>query len=327
MAIYRTFCLLALVTLATAAQAQTLTLSAKPLAEALQNQQLTLPEEDPLTAPARKRVTDLLLNQPSDAERAKFHARLADFARHKDTRLGRLFFTALAGCPDLENVDPKTESASITAQFALELGSGARVRLAWQRKDESFLVSEFAVEITGNAGALFAAAAPYFSPAQIDTRLLDAAELDFLLGRDTRDRMRLESERTKFDFAASLASHFELEAGAPATLLADLGKALAGRSTPAEKIAALSPHLAGKQAREELARVGVKPEYWDAVEKQLAALSGQPRPSAAPKRRDGVIETAWRLDDADHAWQVARLSDGKLSLRGGVIGAQREESN
>lgn len=182
MAIYRTFCLLALVTLATTAQAQTLTLSAKPLSESLQNPELLLPEENPATAAARKRVTDLLLNQPSDLERPKVHARLADFARHKDTRLGRLFFSALGGCPDLENLDPKSESASLTAEFALALGSGARVRLAWQRKGEHFLVSEFAVEITGNAGALFATAAPYFSPAQVDARLLDAAELDFCWG-------------------------------------------------------------------------------------------------------------------------------------------------
>jgi len=326
MYIYRTFCLLALLATLPALGAQTLTLSAKPLSEALQNSDLLLPEEDPKLADARKRVSELLLNQPTEAERDRFHKRLTLFAKHKQTRLGRLFFAALNGCPDLEQLGKDVSSAGVTATFPLALQSGARVRMAWTRKDEAMLIAEFAVEITGSAGALFAGAGPYFSSAEIEPRILNAAELDYLLGRDTGDRMKLESERSKFDFDAELARRFEIEAGAAGTLIETLAETLSSKKTPAEKIEGLLPHLESDAARNELKKQGAKLEFWDAIDKQLARLKTLPRPAGVPQRKLATVSVTRTDATGTEEWTLTRLDSGKLALRAGSIGGTGEES-
>lgn len=322
---FRTFCLLAVMAFGLALGAQPVTLSAKPLSEALQNPDLQLPEDDPKLAAARKAVSDLLLNQPTEAERGVFHQRLMLFARHKDTRLGRLFFYALAGCPDVGNVDAATQSVAVAATFPLALGSGARVRLGWTRKGDSFLVSEFAVEITGNAGALFSGAGPYFSGASVDPLILNADDLDYLLGRDPADRQKLESERGPFDFEAALKRRFELETGAPAALLEKLADELSPKKTPAEKVAALSPHLESDAARKELEQQGAKVDFWDVVQKQVGVLKTMPCPAAAPARPDAAISISRTTDVGTDEWALNRLANGKLGLRSGRIGAASEE--
>jgi hypothetical protein len=325
MTLYRTFCLLALLVLSSAAGAQTLTLSAKPLADSLKNPDLLRPEGDPALAAARTAVAALLLNKPAPGEQNGFHARLALFARHRDTRLGRLFFACLQACPTIENLAPGADRAEVTAMFPLALGSGARVAVTWQRHGETMLIGEFSVQITGNAGALFAGAGPYFSAGEVSAVLLDAPELDLLLGRDPAELLKPQPERPAFDYDAALARVFALEQGAPAALLEALKQAAAPSRTPAERIELLLPYLADEAARQELRRVGTKVAWWEDFSRRLEALAAQARPGAAPTRPGGTVSVASRHGDTEQHWQLTRDRQGRLVPQ--PTGATREEGN
>lgn len=320
---FRNLALLACLALAPVLGAQSVTLSAKPLAEALKNPDLLMPQDEPRLAEARSRVRALLQNQPTDQELAGFHERLTLLARHRETRLGRLFFSAMDACPDLENVDPLDDQARVEARFPLALGSSARVCCGWVRSDKDWLISEFSVEITGNAAALFAGAAPYFARGAAATAVLEAAELDYLLGRDPAERLKLESERAPFDYDAALKQRFAVQPGAPAQLLTRLAEGLTGKQTPAEKLALLGRHMASDGARAELEKQGAGQQFWEGIQKQVQQLAQAPRPGAAPVQPGGQVAVRFVRGGAGSGWAVTRLSTGQPALQ---VESSREES-
>lgn len=318
----RNLLLLAITLLSPTLWAETTTLSAKPLVESLKNPDLLLPEGDPKLSAARTVVTEMLFNQPSAAETPKFHARLADLARHRDTRVGRLFFTALGAVPDLQGVAADARGASLVCTFELALGSGAQVRVGWVRVGQTFRVSNFAVEITGNAGALFASAAPYFASGQPNAGVLQAAELDYLLGRDTDERARLESERKPFDFDAALKQRFEVTSGDPVALLQSLADALKPEVSPKDRAARIAPHLAQAADRDALAASAQDPALWKRMAEQLAVLQAKPVATSAPARAGATVEVSQQdASGSSSGWKITRLENGKLGLSAETIGA------
>ncbi len=322
MPIARTLLLLAITLLSPTLWAETTTLSAKGLTESLKNPDLLLLAGDPKLETARKAVADMLFNQPSAAELEKFHARLANLARHRDTRVGRLFFTALAAVPAIQGVATDAKGASLVCTFELALGSGAQVRVAWVRVGANFLISNFAVEITGNAGALFASAAPYFASGEPDARVLQAAELDYLLGRDTNERTRLESERQPFDFDAALKQRFEIKAGDPAALLQSLADALKPETPAKDRAGLVSRHLATPEDRAALAAQAQDAELWKRIAEQLAVLQTRPIADSAPLRAGATIEISQQeASGSSSGWKVSRLENGELGLSAETMGA------
>lgn len=317
---FRTFCLLVLAAVAGAMGAQPVTLSAKPLSEALKNSNLLLPVQDANHTQAVGAVTALLLNQPGAAELAAFHTRLAQIAQHKDTRLGRLFFAALDACPDLEQISAEDESARVDVEFPLALGSALRVQVGWARNKMQWLIAEFTIDITGNAGALFATAGPYFGIGRPQPAVLDAAELDYLLGRDPAQRLMLESEREPFDFDAALRRRCALEAGASAALLAKLAEGLTDRRTPAEKTELLAPHLSAEAAKA-LREQGTAIAFWDGLQKQLALLLALPRATGAPAARGGKVQVGRTRQGVYVEWSLSRQDTGRLALGKGTVDA------
>jgi hypothetical protein len=98
------------------------TLSVVPLAKALQNSELhgDSPEE------ARKAVLDLILNHPAgETETKAFNARLAALARHKDSRVGRVFFRALETLPEVQQVPEGARSVDLLVRRPLALEASA----------------------------------------------------------------------------------------------------------------------------------------------------------------------------------------------------------
>jgi len=305
--------------LAQAVVAQPATLSARPLADALQNGDLLLEQGDEKLAQARAAVEALLLNKPTEHELKRFHARLAALARHRDSRLGRLFFALLRAAPDVHNVGASVERASVTADFALALGSGASVHVGWTRRGEAWLVSELTLSITGNAGALAAAASPYFAQGAPMPEVLNAGELDYLLGRDMEDRGRLPSERTEFDFDAALRARFAIEDGAPAALLESLADGLAAARTPARKTAALAACVEVKGGQAQTFEQAGQRADWKRVESALAALRAGARASGAPVFRGSGVSVRRQTATGETQWSVRRLAAGRLVLSRGEI--------
>src|SRR5690606_10349459 len=112
--------------------AETTTLSAATLAQALSNPELVDSSDAQAQSAARERVLKLLCNQPSGRELAHVHERLTQLAQHRETRLGRLFFAALRGLPQL-SVPANSSEAAVSTTWPLAFGTALRARVAWRR--------------------------------------------------------------------------------------------------------------------------------------------------------------------------------------------------
>lgn len=306
---------------AMAAQA---TLSIVPLAQAMRNPDLLSADDDPKLEPARKAVSELLLNQPGSEELAGFHQRLRWLALHQDTRLGRLFFAALEALPGVENLPEGASAAGADAYFPLALGSGVQVRAAWSKQAGAFKVSDLSVTITGNAGALLSGAGPYFGSGEPNLLVLNALELDYLLGRDPGERMKLESERAAFDFDESLKKRFEAKAGEPAALLKTLDSEMRGDSPAADKLATLAKHMAEKPAPEELAKQAKDSAAMTQIRAQVEALNNAARPGSAPAFGGASFGVSATTPAGTMEWAIRRAQNGTLALSGTGLGANHE---
>jgi hypothetical protein len=291
------------------------TLSVVPVAKALQNPELHGESPDA----ARAAVSELLLNQPADeAETGRFHARLADLARHKDTRLGRLFFRMLETTPDVEQVPEGAKAVELLVRRPLALDAVSRVLVEWRLDGETWKIARLDVFLEGIAAAPVVKAAPYFAHGPVMSDRFDAQELDYLVGRDPTQRNRPDAE--PFDFAAALENYLKSEAGAYTALVKQLRQDVSPGKERALRIAALKPHLT-KGGQQEVESADADPErrgeFWATIFKQLEAAESAPQPAAVPVRRQSELRITVKdgAGKAVAATYVQRLATGKIAPR------------
>lgn len=286
------------------------TLSVVPLAKALQNSDLDSPTPDQ----ARKAVRDLLVNQPTEVELPAFHERLALLARHRDTRLGKLFFRALETMPGIENVPSEARHAEIIVHRPLELQAVVRVHIGFERVGETWLISRFEVGLEGAGAAPVATAAPYFGNGPVRSMFLDVRELELLVGRDISRRHEGEA----FDYDAALAERLKVEEGAYTSVIRKLKQEVTPRAERDKRIAALKPHMDADGARAmEQADADDKRRdaFWRQVYKQVDTAAAAPAPTGVPARRGGRVLV--RAADAQRnelaLVQARRLASGEVA--------------
>lgn len=290
-------------------------LSIQPLAKALQNP--ALDGDDP--GQARQAVQALLLNQPQEPdELERFHERLASLARHRDTRLGRLFFRALETVPDVEQTPPGARRVELLLHRPLALDAVLRVHIGWELVEDAWKVSRMDVGFQGAGAAPVAKAPPYFGTGLIPEFLLDADELDLLVGRDPADRRAPEQE--PFDFGAALESYLGVEEGGFEEVVENLSQAVTPETERAARINALKPHLEPAAVRAmEVADADAerRDEFWRQVFTDLKQAKEGPRPSAVPIRAGGRVNiSAFDTKPAPISVSSAtRLRNGKIAPR------------
>ncbi len=291
------------------------TLSVVPLAKALQNSELDGDSPDE----ARKAVLDLLLNHPSGKlETEAFHSRLAALARHKDTRVGRVFFRALETLPDVQQVPQGARDVELIVRRPLALEATARVHVAWRLVGETWKVSRLDVYLEGAGAAPVVKAPPYFAEGEIPGEWLNAEELDYLFGRDPTQRN--QPDEGPFDFSAAMERYFKAEAAAYETLIARLRKEITPRTERPARMAALKPHLTrDRQATMENADAddARREEFWKGVFDHLAQADKGVRPSSMPVGKGSEVKiTARDADGKVLAECVAqRLQTGEIAPR------------
>lgn len=288
------------------------TLSVVPLAKALQNSDLfgDSPQD------ARANVRALMVNQPTEAELPAFHERLALLARHKDTRLGKLFFRALETMPGIDNLPADARHAELIVRRPLELAAVVRVHAGFERVGDVWRVARLEVGLEGAGASPVAAAAPFFGSGRVEPLILDARELELLVGRDVESR----HEGRDFDYDAALADYLKLEEGAFTAVIKKLREAVTPRTERNQRIAALKPHMSADAARAmERADADDKQReaFWSAVFKQLDAAAAAAAPTGVPVRRGGSVMA--RVHDAARQElsqvQAERLASGEVAPR------------
>jgi hypothetical protein len=294
-------------------------LSVQPLAAALRNADLGREAGSPEQLAAQAAVQAIFLNQPSEAERDAYRARLAAMAEHQETRLGQMFFAMLESAPALENLPEGAAAAEITVVWPLALGAEARMRVRWELAGtDDWHISAWTMQLRGAAAALVSAAAPYFGDEPFNAALLDAPELDYLLGRNplTRD----DPDAPEFDSAGALGRYFGREDGAVHNVWQRLKGAVTPEATPEARAAALRPHLFDDAQRQALERANADPvareEFWARVIEQIAAGADAPRPDSLPTRTGSRV--TWTLTARDSA-AVVRYTGEALRQRGGNV--------
>lgn len=312
--VYRPILMFLFVTFATHLGASTL--SVVPLGESLKNPALIEinPESDDYTA-AVDAVTKLLLNKPTEDELAPLQQRLSDLARHRDTRVGKLFFAALAATPAIENLPEGATTAGINVTWPLALGATIRVRAEFAKSGDDWLISEFELTVDGVAGSPIAGMAPYFGKGEIRPLLLDLEAIDYVMGRDAEDRRRPETERKPFNYDEALTRIFESEEGAVAQTLNTLAEKVVPGADVEDRQAALKPHLATRAEREAIDAAGDNLEFWSAIYKQLEATTKLARPDAMPVREGAVVRINWTKDGEPARAICIRLEGGNVAVR------------
>ncbi|MCC7508198.1 MAG: hypothetical protein IT464_02340 [Planctomycetes bacterium] len=288
-------------------------LSVVPLAKALQNPDLA----GVASVQARADVLALLVNQPAnEAETQRLHERLAELATHRGTRLGKLFFQALETLPAIEQVPESATDVELLAHRPLELQAVVRIHVAWQKQAQGWKIARFDVGLEGAGAAPIASAAPYFGSGVPNTAILDAPELDYLVGRDVLTRN--EVDPAPFDYDAGLAERLKVEEGAYATVMQKLRKEVTPRAERAARIAALKPHMSAAAAKGmEVADADEKlrDAFWKEVYAQLARSEKSPQPAGMPTARGTRLRiTALGQDGAELATvAVTRLPSGEIA--------------
>jgi hypothetical protein len=297
------------------------TLSVVPLAKALQNPVLTDTKSTEFEA-AFKQVTDLLLNQPVDEdEKLAMRDRVAALSAHRDSRVGKLFFAALAAVPEIENLGD-AEFAAIEAGWPLSFGGRLNLRVEYTRHGETWLISALEATADGVAAAPIAGMAPYFGIGAPRPELLNLEAIDYLVGRDPADREKIEAERPAFDFDAALSPIFKAEAGAFKALLEKLQESIKSSVDREKRIAAVKEHLATEADVKAMQDADADPErreaFWTGMREQVASALESPRPAALPSANGSQVKVRYRMagkkDESEQSAQ--RLATGKVALGG-----------
>lgn len=304
------------------------TLSVVPMAEALQNSDLDA--DDDLAAPARQAVQDLLWNAPAEAlERERFHRRLAQLARHRDTRVGKLFFAALEATPGIVNLPDGLTRATVVTRWPLALDTSLQVRVEFARRHGEWKIDAIETTVDGIAGAPISGLAPYFGEGEGDPEKLDFQPVDYLVGRNPADRQLPESERAEFDFDAALQRIFDTEPGAVGDVLDKLAREVTPENTRESRIEALEPHLATddevRALREADADDDRRVHFWREIYEQIKDARRAPRPDAMPRRNGARISVEYTVINEEAHTQAAmaavRLQSGRISPREGLPAA------
>ena len=297
------------------------TLSVVPLAKALQNPGLADTKSTEFEA-AFKQVTDLLLNQPTgEVEQAAMRERVAALAEHRATRVGKLFFAALAAVPDIENL-AESEFAAIEVSWPLSFGGRVKVRAEYIRNGETWLISALEATADGVAAAPIAGMAPYFGIGAPRPELLNLEAIDYLVGRDPVDREKVEAERAAFDFDAALTPIFKAEAGAYQSLLEALSEGTKSNVDREKRIAAVKPHLATEADVKAMQEADADPEtreaFWTTLREQIANALKAPRAATMPKANGSTVRVRYRAAGSKEEYEqsATRLDTGKLALGG-----------
>jgi hypothetical protein len=300
------------------------TLSVVPLAEALKNSALEDTNSEGFALGVEAVSTQLLNRPASEAETLAFHARLSAIARHRETRVGKLFFAALMATPAIENLG-ESQFVAMEVTWPISLGANVDVRVEYTLKEGKWLISTLEVTAQGVAAAPVAGMAPYFGHGNPRPELLDLEALDYLVGRDPADREQAEADRAAFDFAGALPAFFEAEAGALKTVLDTLHDALKQGTEREKRIEALTPHLAGAAEVKAMVEADADPEtrdkFWTEVREQISTALEAPRAVAVPRKPGAEVRVRWVTQLADGSIKgelsALRLETGKISPRGG----------
>jgi hypothetical protein len=153
--------------------------------------------------------------------------------------------------------------------------------------------------------------------------VLDAYELDYLLGRDINERMKLEAERAAFDFDEALKKRFATTAGEPAALLKSLGEEMRSDKLPADKLAALAAHFEDKPSPEDLTRQAGDAGFAARAAAQLEALDETARAASAPVHEGANVSVSATTPARTTAWTLRRVGVA-LTFAGKGPGAANE---
>lgn len=296
------------------------TLSVVPLAKSLQNPALA-DTKSPEFAGAFEQVTKQLLNQPTEQELPAVQARIAALAAHRDSRVGKLFFAALAAAPDIENLGD-SEFAAVNASWPIAFDGSISMRVEYTRRGDTWLISAIEGTADGVASAPVAGMAPYFGIGTPRPEMLNLEAIDYLVGRDPADREKIEAERAPFDFDAALTPLFESEAGTFGALLETMDAAIKPGVDREKRLASLKPHLATaedvKAMQEADADDDRREPFWTAMREQIAVALKAPRPASVPKADGSKVRVRYRAAGSkdEHEQSATRLNTGKLALGG-----------
>lgn len=295
-------------------------LSVVALAEALKNPALEDVKSEGF-ATALAPIQQALLNQPADQdELTAFQQRVSAIARHRDTRVGKLFFAALAATPAVENLPETADFAAVDCHWPLALGASARVRVEWQLVEKQWRISTLEVTLDGLAAAPIAGMAPYFGGGEVRVAMMDLEAIEYLLGRDPADRELPETERPGFDYASALAALFESEAGAYGDLLDKLAAKVTPEADRGKRLEALKPHLTSEAEYKALedadGDADRREAFWAAVFEQLKQAQQDPRPSAVPSRSGARVDVRAKADGKESHAAALRLESGEVALAG-----------
>ena len=312
------------------------TLSVVPLAKALQNSGLTDVNEAGNTA--RETVQSELWNSPGDdLEAETFRNRLAELARHRETRVGKLFFAAMQAVPDVSNLNPNLTAVTVIARWPLALEGAVQARIEYTRRGEIWKISTFELTVHGVAAAPISGLAPYFGEGEGDPEMLDFEPIDYLLGRDPGERQKPEGERTPFDYDAALAGIFESEDGAWTAMLDNIAAVLDPEAAQdfEDRVDVLKPHLATARERKALSDADAsytdessgqdqretRVAFWARLYKEVETTRAAPGPAAVPKRAGSRVEIEFVTanEGVERREQIIalRLGSGEISPRQG----------
>lgn len=304
------------------------TLSVVPFAKALQNPAFDTKED---TTGAREALLAMLVNQPATpAELERFKLRLAQLVRHRDTRLGKLFFKALESTPEVSNLPADATELLLICERPLALGASVAVFVRWRLIEAGWRIAEIEVNLHGAAAATVVNCAPYFGDGMVRPELLNLSELDYLVGRDAADRIKPASEQKPFTFDDGLARCLAMEEGALTQAITAMQDALKPSTDPEDRLAGIAKYLRPedeKALREADADPKLAKIAYENLQKVLTKAAAGPGVSAIPARTAGRIELS--IMDRNGASLVrlhaGRKADGQVAFQGEWREA-REES-
>lgn len=266
---------------------------------------LTLaPLADALARGDSKAVLEQLANQPADAaEMKRFEARIKLLHRHRDTRLGRLFFDALRGVPTIGNVPVSATATALTVRWPLNLDCELELYAAFTKRAEGWRISEFRLSMSGARASMFATAAPYFASGENTT------PIPLLLDREEIDELRP-------------GGLFALEAGVCGSTINKLRDVLKSEGTRTKIADALRPHLATETERKKLTALLGAPEFrtWrrfvTASVERLEAADELAVAASVPTLSGASVTVATSLPGNEPgAVSATRLANGKVAPR------------
>lgn len=305
------------------------TLSVVPFAKALQNPAFDSKED---TTAARDALLAMLVNQPAtQAELERFKLRLAQLVRHRDTRLGKLFFKALESAPEVSNLPADATEVLLICERPLALGASVAVFVRWRLLEAGWRIAEVEVNLHGAAAATVVNCAPYFGDGMIRPELLNLSELDYLVGRDAADRIKPASEQKAFTFDDGLARCLAMEDGALTQAITAMQAALKPTTDPEDRLAGIAKYLRPedeKALREADADPKLAKVAYESLQDVLDKAAAGPGVSAIPARNAGRVELS--VADRNGASLVrlhaGRKADGQVAFQGEWRDAKEDDA-